>query len=83
MKSRDCDGREIQHVWGSGEAYTRFWWGNLKERDHLENTGVVGRIILRWIFKKWYGGHTDWIDLAQDRDRWRALVNAVMNLRVP
>jgi hypothetical protein len=47
-----------------------------------KNPGVDGRIILKQIFKKWHGG-MDWIELAQDRDRWRALVNAVMNLRVP
>jgi hypothetical protein len=35
------------------EVYTGFWWGNLKERDHLEDPGVDGRIILRLICKKW------------------------------
>jgi hypothetical protein len=59
-----------------------FWWGNLRYRDHLEDRGVDGRIILRWMFSKWDGG-MDWIDVAHDRDRWRALVNAVMNLRAP
>jgi hypothetical protein len=49
---------------------------------HLKDPGVNGRIILKWIFKMWDGG-MDWIDMTQDRDRWRALVNAVMNLRVP
>jgi hypothetical protein len=50
--------------------------------DHLEDRGVEGRIILKWIFKKWDGG-MDWIELAQDRERWRAPVNAVMNFWVP
>ena len=40
-------------MWGKGEAYTGFRWGNLKERDHLGDRGVGGRIILRWIFRKW------------------------------
>jgi len=34
-------------------VYTDSLWGNLRERDHLENIGVDGRIILRWIFRKW------------------------------
>jgi len=36
-----------------GEAYPAFWWGNLKKRVHLEDTGVDGIIILRWILRKW------------------------------
>jgi hypothetical protein len=47
----------------------------------LEDAGVGGRIILKCIFEKW-DGSMDWISLAQDRDRWRALVKAVMNLWV-
>jgi len=38
---------------GIGDAFTGFWWGNLRERDHLGDPGVDGRIILRWIFRKW------------------------------
>jgi hypothetical protein len=66
---------------GGGGAY-RVWVGKLRERDHLEDSVVDERIILRWIFRKWNGG-MDWIDLALHRDRWRASVEAVLNLRVP
>ena len=36
-----------------GGTYTGFWWGNLRERDHLGDPGVDERTILRWIFRKW------------------------------
>jgi hypothetical protein len=62
---------------------TGFWWGNLKERDHLGYSGVDGRIIFSWIFGKWDVGVWTGIELAQNRDRWRALVTVVTNLRVP
>jgi hypothetical protein len=66
------------------EVHTGLWWETLRERDHLEDPVVDGWITLRRIFRKWDGGGgTDWIDLAQDRDRMWALVNATMNLRVP
>jgi hypothetical protein len=52
--------------------------GKHEGKNHLGNPCVDGRIILRWIFRKW-DGSMDWICLAKERDRWRALVNAVMN----
>jgi hypothetical protein len=60
-----------------GTVVTGFWWGHLRKTEHLKDPDVDGRIILRWIFRKWDLGY------GQDRDRWWALVNAVMNLRVP
>ena len=42
-------------MWGRGYVRTGFWWGNLRERGHFEDLGVNGRIILKYIFKKWDG----------------------------
>jgi hypothetical protein len=49
----------------------------VRERGHLEDAGIDGR-ILRWVW-----GGMDWVHLAQDRDKWWALLNMVMNLQVP
>jgi hypothetical protein len=63
--------------------YTEFWWGK------PEGKRPLGRSRRRWEnniktdLQKVGGGGIDWIELAQDRDIWLALVNAVMNLRVP
>jgi hypothetical protein len=54
----------------------------IQGKNHLEDPGLNGRIVLRWIFRKWDGGSMDLIELAKDRDRWRVLVNAAVNLRV-
>jgi hypothetical protein len=60
-----------------------YWWESQKERDHWGDRDVDGWTIFKYILQRdrmgWYG--LDW--LAQDRDRWRALVGTVINFRVP
>ena len=63
----------------TGEVCTGFWWADVRGRDHSEDLGVNGRIMLKEVGC----GGMDWISLVQDRERWRELVNAVMNLRLP
>jgi hypothetical protein len=59
-----------------------YWWENQKERDHF------GRPRCRWLdnikmdLREIGLDEVDWIDMAQDRDQWRALVNTVLNLRI-
>jgi hypothetical protein len=64
---------------GEGRSVCRILGEKPEKNSHLEDPGVDGRIIIRWIFRKGSGGlgGMDLIHLAQDKDRWRA-----MNLRV-
>jgi hypothetical protein len=60
-----------------------YWWESQKERDHWEDQDVGGWTILKMVLGEIGRDGRDWIELTQDRDQWRALVNTVMNLRVP
>jgi hypothetical protein len=73
----------MSHVWGTGEVHTGFWCGDLRERDHLEDPGVDGENNIKMYLQEVGWGGIDWIDLAQDTVRWRALVTVVINLRDP
>ena len=80
--------RRMRWAWyvarmGRGETCTGFWWGNMRERDHLEDPGIDGRILLRWIFRKWAVGvwtGSSWLRIETGGG---ALVNAVMDFRLP
>jgi hypothetical protein len=42
---------------GKRRGAAGFWWGDLRERDSLEHLYVDRRTLLKWLFKKWDGGH--------------------------
>jgi len=70
-------------VWARREECIDCWWGNRRERDHWGDLGIDGVDNIRMDPQEVGCGDMDWIGLAQDRDSWRTLVSAVMNLRVP
>ena len=59
-----------------------FCWVNLKKRHHSAELGV-DQMILKCTFREKRRKGADWINLAQDRDSWQAVVNTVMNIQVP
>jgi hypothetical protein len=65
-------------AWERREKCTRFRWESQKERDHLDDQSIDRRMHLR----ETGCGSVEWIQLAQNRDQWRALVNKAMNLWV-
>jgi hypothetical protein len=56
--------------------------GKPEGKRPLGRPGIDERVTLKWIFRKW-DGVMNWVELAQDRDSWRAHSNAAMNLRIP
>jgi hypothetical protein len=69
------------HVWNRKENCIRFWWESLKERDHKEDRGVVGRMASKWLSGRLDGG-VEWIQLAPNKVLWGDFVNKVIYLRV-
>jgi len=74
-------GERVAHM-GEERGCIGSWWGK-------EGRRPLGRPRRRWVdnirtdLQEVGCGYMDWIGLAQDRDSWRTLVSAVMNLRVP
>ena len=68
---------------GEERGHIGSWWGNWRERDHWGDLGVDGRIILGCISRRWDVGMWTGLGWSRIGDRWRTLVSAVMNLRVP
>jgi hypothetical protein len=60
--------------------HTGFWWGDLREGDHLEDLDVDGRIILKWILQEIGCNGVDWIDMAQHKNKWQGILQTATNL---
>jgi hypothetical protein len=77
--------RWVGHVAQMGivQACTGYWWGNLRVKRPRGRPRRRWEDNIKMDLQEIGCGGMDWIELAQDRDMWRALVNVVMNLPVP
>jgi len=64
-------------------VYTGFWWGKPEGKRPFEGPRRRREDNMKMDLQEFGFGGVDWIELAQDRDKWRVLVSVVMNLRVP
>jgi len=71
------------HVSGTGEVHTGFWWGISERNRPLGRPRRRSEDNIRVGLQEGGWGGMDWIAVAEVRDRWRATVNVVMNVRVP
>jgi hypothetical protein len=69
------------HAWERRENCTRIWWESTKERDRSEKSRRRWEDGIRMDLREIGFGGADWIRLAHDRNRWRAVVSVVINLR--
>jgi hypothetical protein len=67
------------YAWVRREMYTELWWEDLKGRNHSEDMCRWGCNIGMYFRETGWDG-VDWMNLAQDRDHWWALVSKVLNL---
>jgi hypothetical protein len=72
----------MESVWGTEEAYSGFWWENLRGKRPLGRPTRRWKDNIKMDLQEVGCGGMDWIGMAQDRDRWRTLLNAVRNFGV-
>ena len=69
-------------VWGRGDVCTGFWLGKPERKRPLGRPRRRWEDNIKMDLQEVEGGCGDWMELAQDRERWRALVSTVMNFQV-